>query len=522
MPGSFLRGFGLLLLVLAASGAASPSGSPSARPALTRLAVSNGDSPFAGDRRLLTTISPNRDGFRDRAEIHFRLREVATVTVVVNRTTYELHPIFVRRARFGAGAHVIVWAPPAAILPRTYLVRLVVRDRRGRTWRYGSTGPSVGKRTGPVVRVQGVDAAFWQDSYRSGAVATLRIATDASSLTLQLYHCGPEFVPKPLPGSMSGQPVGDPVEIPWRWRSGSHAIRVPIGDVVSGLYFAELTASDGRVGFAPFVVRPGVLGAVARVAVVLPTYTWQAYNFDDADGDGWGDTWYAGPGRPPRVALHRPFLDRGVPPGFAHYDRDFLHWVAWGKHAADFLSDSDLERFESGEQLARLYRLIVFAGHDEYVSGHVYGLVRRFRNLGGNLVFLAADNFYWRVARRGNAIVRTTSWRGLGRPEAALVGAQFAGGDRGAHQGAYVVRRAGAAPWLFRNTGLRNGSRFGHFGIEVDEKAPSSPPGTVVLARIPGRGGARTAQMTYSRRAAARRSSTSAPSRSAGRRPPRR
>ena len=60
--------------------------------------------------------------------------------------------------------------------------------------------------------------------------------------------------------------------------------------------------------------------------------------------------------------------------------------------------------------------LVVFAGHEEYVTGHVYALVRRFRNLGGNLAFLLADNFYWRVVRRGDAIVRTASWRELSRP----------------------------------------------------------------------------------------------------------
>jgi hypothetical protein len=274
-------------------------------------------------------------------------------------------------------------------------------------------------------------------------------------------------------------------------------VSVPIGDVSSGLYFARLTTPDGRVGFAPVVVRPRILGAKAHVAVVVPTSTWQAYNFQDADGNGWGDTWYVGPRVGPitlRAALHRPFLDRGVPPHFAAYDADFLHWAAWWHHDADYLADSDLERFASGGQLARLYRLIVFAGHDEYVTGRAYRLVRRFRDLGGNLMFLSADNFYWRVVRRGGTIRRAASWRSLGRPEAALVGVQFVrydGGRRG--QGPYVVRRAGAAPWLFRGTGLRNGSRFGLFGIEVDDRAPSSPPQAVVLARIPGR----NAAMTY-------------------------
>jgi hypothetical protein len=184
-----------------------------------------------------------------------------------------------------------------------------------------------------------------------------------------------------------------------------------------------------------------------------------------------------------------------VPPHFAQYDRDFLHWLAWWGHRADYLADSDLERFGSGGQLARLYRLVVFAGHDEYVTGHVYGLVRRFRDLGGNLMFLAADSFYWRVVRRGEAIRRASSWRGLGRPEAALVGAQYAGS--GPRQGRYVVRRPGAAPWLFRDTGLDAGSRFGRFGIEIDARTRASPRGTVVLAEIPHLVGGRSAQMTY-------------------------
>jgi hypothetical protein len=31
----------------------------------------------------------------------------------------------------------------------------------------------------------------------------------------------------------------------------------------------------------------------SRVAVVMPTNTWQAYNFRDDDGDGIPNTWYA-------------------------------------------------------------------------------------------------------------------------------------------------------------------------------------------------------------------------------------
>ena len=62
-----------------------------------------------------------------------------------------------------------------------------------------------------------------------------------------------------------------------------NTVRLRLGNWSSGLYFARLTAPDGRaVAFAPFVVRPAVPGT-SRIAVVLPTYSWQAYNFYDSE-----------------------------------------------------------------------------------------------------------------------------------------------------------------------------------------------------------------------------------------------
>ena len=75
----------------------------------------------------------------------------------------------------------------------------------------------------------------------------------------------------------------------------------------------------GRVGFAPFVVRPRRLG-VHRVAVVLPTLTWQAYNLRDDDGDGKRRLRGTATGSRHTVRLGRPFLNRGVPYNFRRYD----------------------------------------------------------------------------------------------------------------------------------------------------------------------------------------------------------
>jgi hypothetical protein len=57
--------------------------------------------------------------------------------------------------------------------------------------------------------------------------------------------------------------------------------------------------------------------------------------------------------------------------------------------------------------------------------------------------------------------------------------------------------QAAATPWAFSGTGLADGSRFGRYGIEIDARAPSSPPGTRVLARIPNLIGRHDAEMTY-------------------------
>jgi len=261
---------------------------------------------------------------------------------------------------------------------------------------------------------------------------------------------------------------------------------VQTGGWPTGLYAARLTTEDGRVGFAPFVLRPQTLGT-ARQAVILPTNTWQAYNLYDADGDGWGDTWYAGGSEP--VRLDRPYRDRGVPPRFKFYDLPFLKWLQRTGRAPDILADDDLEAFASGDELRSLYDLVVFPGHSEYVTEHAYDVVERFRDLGGRLAFLSANNFFWKVEKEGATMRRIRLWRDLGRPEARLCGVQYRANDDGTRQGNFTIIDADAAPWLFEGTGLLTGSKFGEmvggYGIEADGTTPDSPPGTRVIAVIP-------------------------------------
>ena len=277
---------------------------------------------------------------------------------------------------------------------------------------------------------------------------------------------------------MNGVPVSRA-----RWvgsTSGRSRIDVEVGDWASGLYFARLSSGD-RIGFASFVVRPRRLGG-HRVAVVLPTLTWQAYNLRDDDADGRGDSWYTDWSRQ-TVQLGRPHLNRGVPYGFRNH-LPFLQWLARTRREVDVLSQSDLEAVESSRALRRAYDLIVFPGHHEYVTTREYDLVEAYRDRGGNLMFLSANNFYWRVVRRGDLLTRTTPWRDLGRPEAALIGVQYVANSK-VPRGSWIVRKSSAAPWIFAGTDLIAGSSLSRGGVEIDQVSAASPRGVQVLAEIP-------------------------------------
>jgi hypothetical protein len=464
--------------------------------AIRDLAVA-GSFTRATHGSIVTTISPNGDGFRERARIGFTLTERATVTVFVAAVGYRPRTVFKRTLRLGPGVHAVVWRPSAWIQPRTYVVRFVVRDADGSVTR-------IGYRRGEarIIRVLGIEAAFTRESYRPESVAELRLETDEPQLTLQVFRAGDEGVVTAANDRMDGTAVAEKVAVAGRGSRGRpRRLRVWIGDWPSGVYFAKLTSPKGGTGYAPFIVRPRALGE-HRVAVIMPTFTWQAYNFRDDDRDGYGDTWYDD-GRRHRTRLGRPYLHRGVPPFFRVYDLNFLRWLERKarleqRTVADFLTDSDLQGVRTSALLARAYDLIAFPGHHEYVTAREYGLIRGFRDRGGNLMFLSANNFFWRVRLRGRTLEKLQTWRSLRRPEASLLGVQYFGNDRGRRRGAFVVRRSEHFDWAFAGTGLRPGSSFGSFGIEIDHMTGDSPPGTTLLAEVPnlfGRG--RTAQMTY-------------------------
>lgn len=456
---------------------------------LSHLRIGNGGHPFAGDRARLTTLGPTRPT----ARLHFALLRRSRVGLAVLETgegAKSVRPVPDAQPRdragaLGAGRHQLDWTPPASLPARTYIVRLTARHRAANDMGFA------------VARVLGVDAAFARRSALPGETLPLVVATDAHRLTLQMLRSGPEKQATSSNEEIKGVPVSDPIAIDWtRHASGPAPILVKVGaDWPSGVYAARLDADDGRVGFAPLIVRP--TRPVARVAVVMPTSTWAAYNFYDADGDGWGDTWYAR-WSTRQADLTRPHFYRGVPHRYRSFDLAFQRWLAQTGTVVDLYADEDVETFPTPQALRAAYDLIAFPGHTEYATSRLYTLIEGYRDLGGNLLFLSANNFYRRVRRRHHVLTLIGEWRKLGRPEAALCGVQYFGSDAGRFRRPFTVVGAEVAPWAFAGTGLGNGSSFGIYGIEFDARARHSPRGTHVLASISNVfGGIHSAQMTY-------------------------
>jgi len=251
-----------------------------------------------------------------------------------------------------------------------------------------------------------IEAAFPKESYAPEALARLVIWSRGSRVSLQLFRAGTETENVRARDVMLGTAV-----TPAR-RIGAVApgrvTPIRIGDWPSGLYFAQLRGAGGKIGYAPFVLRPRRLGT-AQVAVVFSTMTWQAYNFHDDDRNGTLDTWYAGG---PHARLGRPYENRGVIPHYKHYEQPFVRWLIASGRAVDYLSDADLDAASTtGAGLSAAYRLIVFPGHHEYVTRHEFDVVTAYRNRGGNLMFLSANNFFWHTVKRGNVMTRLHRWR---------------------------------------------------------------------------------------------------------------
>lgn len=277
-----------------------------------------------------------------------------------------------------------------------------------------------------------------------------------------------------------------------------------------GAYLVILEAA-GLWRYTCFVIRS--VDAADRVALVLATSTWAAYNT-------WGGySLYKGPTnadpRAFRVSHSRPQDGNGAPKLMSFEAATIQLAESMGVPVA-YLSSNDLE---SSQRLTGA-RGIVSLGHDEYWSVQMRDTVEAARDAGTNLAFLGANACYWRVrlSADGQEVMcykvdddpvlgreSTTLWRqgSQPQPENSLTGMLYeafpAKGDLTVHD---------ASSFLLEGTRAGKGSRFpGVVGTEVDRAYPiaGTPTSLNVICHsevVAGHEGAATfADFTYYRAA---------------------
>ncbi len=217
-------------------------------PDLAGLRGDNGSSTrFAGDGPLLTTISPNGDGFRDKAQIIFRLREAATVTMDVTRTVKAPSVVYTITQHLGPGRHIFTWAPAANTNPRTFLVRLTAVDTAGNKIVYGAPDAFVGPVSEERRRARPGD----RRRIRPAELRTRAGGPDPRGDRRAVAR--PAHVPlgARAGGHVRGQPVrrrrrrpgADPSRLDEVAELSSTRSRFQIPDVPSGLYYLQFTGA---------------------------------------------------------------------------------------------------------------------------------------------------------------------------------------------------------------------------------------------------------------------------------------
>jgi hypothetical protein len=282
---------------------------------------------------------------------------------------------------------------------------------------------------------------------------------------------------------------------------------VPL-DEPPGLYHAVATDPAGDEFRAPVVVRSGwpLEKPRARTALVVwPYLSWRAYNAYDADLNGIPDSWYQF-WRQRRVSLKGPLLRDGVEDDH-QAAVPFSRWLCARPVRTQQITDVELGRLPLST--LRKYKAIVFPGHTEYYEPKTYDLLKRYRDEGGNLVFLQANPFYRqvRIEPAINAVEMTDfDARSGRRSDFALAGVGYDGccfpKERAVPYVAAAGRDYDRVRWLFRGTGIGPGQAFGVAASESDRVDPGlSPPNHVVAAQalIRGKRGVIHAAMTWTR-----------------------
>lgn len=341
-----------------------------------------------------------------------------------------------------------------------------------------------------------------------------------------------------------------------RWEP-SFALRVP-DDLPSGVYAARVAAEGGGEDEIPFFVRPSRQRRTADAVVLIPTLSYLAYGNEHSS---WANPIPSTPGLDQILAtvgerdryaaeqrlksiyeMHtdgsgvayssrlRPIVNMrrgyGMPllVGGPHQfpaDLELLEWLDRREFAYDVVTDEDLH--EEGAALLDGYRVLLTGSHPEYWTEAMLDGLEEWLDIGGRLMYLGGNGFYWVTSlfadrphvlevRRGHAgtgVWRSDPgevhhastgepgglWRFRGRPPQRVAGIGFTaqGFDRSLPYRLTEVASDPRAAWIFEGVegdevGAHGSVLNGAAGFEIDrvDAELGTPPHALVLATAHG------------------------------------
>lgn len=265
----------------------------------------------------------------------------------------------------------------------------------GARWLDAGNGVVVG-RGFTVERSAALQGYPQRPSVVAGERAGIALSTTFPSLDAQLVRVAPgEGTPTPVTDPRGVQ--GTFQRLPENYRSAgcgwAQSVAFDIGtESPSGVYAVRFTAPHGRTQHVPLVVRPGE--PTERIAVVLPTNTYNAYN-------GWGghDQYSEGQAGVRRtVTLLRPSYDQAIAPK-GQYDVELysdlvlLTWMTGQGLGYDCYTDTDLH----GGGWLTDYQAVVLGTHPEYFSFTMRANLAGYLDAGGCVIATGANQIYERA-----------------------------------------------------------------------------------------------------------------------------
>ena len=284
------------------------------------------------------------------------------------------------------------------------------------------------------------------------------------------------------------------------------SFRVTIGpNYPPGQYLIRLEAASGEYSFVPFLVRDD--SSTSTFVYMSSVTTWQAYNnwggfslYEGADQLGTGNL--NNTVRAVRVSFNRPY-DRNFANGAADFiGNEFPLLFLAEKMSLDLTYFTDVDLHERG-QLLKNHRALLSLGHDEYYSPAMRAAVTNALDAGVNVAFFGANFCYRKIrfepsvnglnrlmvnyrstADPINAVdpsLTTVNWS---QPPSNMPESTFSGTLYGGVNGTGSLVVEDASSWLWRGTGLANGSVLaGALGAEFNRYDPYSanPPNVQIL-----------------------------------------